>query len=270
MSAIPLFEFNRRFPVSPLAINAAVIRAILLRDIRLRAGPYYLGFVAVLLYPLVHLLVILTIKRLIGKIAPQGTSDVIYFGLSILPFVIVLHNARQIMSSIVQNKPLLFFNRVTVFDILIARGVLESVGTIVVSFMFFCLIALYTEEFSPRDWTGMLFAIAAAIYLSFSFAVVNTLITRVYPFWQLFISLIIVVMYLSSGVLFFPAAIPDPYAQWLAFNPLLQCAEWLRYSYYDDYPDKLLNIPYLLSFSTVCLVAGLAGDRVARRVLATK
>ncbi|HET6377557.1 MAG TPA: ABC transporter permease [Methylocella sp.] len=270
MSAIPISEANERFPVSPLAINAAVIRAILLRDIRLRAGPYYLGFVAVLLYPLVHLLIILTVKHIIGKIAPQGTSDVIYFGLSVLPFVILLHNARQIMSSILQNKPLLFFNRVTVLDILIARGILESIGAIVVSFLFFCLIALYTEEFSPRDWTGMLFAIAATIYLSFSFAVVNTLISRVYPIWQLFISLFIVVLYLSSGVLFFPAAVPDPYAQWLAFNPLLQCVEWLRSSYYDDYPDKLLNIPYLLSFTTVCLTLGLAGDRLARRILASK
>jgi capsular polysaccharide transport system permease protein len=49
-------------------------------------------------------------------------------------------------------------------------------------------------------------------------------------------------------------------------EPLLQCVEWIRYAYYEDYPDKLLNIPYLITFATVCLAVS---ERLARRVLLT-
>jgi capsular polysaccharide transport system permease protein len=61
------------------------------------------------------------------------------------------------------------------------------------------------------------------------------------------------VFWLASGIVFFPTAIPAPYDRWLALNPLLQCVEWIRYAYYEDYPDKLLNIPYLITFATACL-----------------
>jgi hypothetical protein len=72
---------------------------------------------------------------------------------------------------------------------------------------------------------------------------------------------------LASDIIFFPTAIPGPYDRWLALNPLLQCVEWIRYAYYEDYPDKLLNIPYLITFATACLAVSLIAERLARRVL---
>ena len=76
--------------------------------------------------------------------------------------------------------------------------------------------------------------------------------------------------WISCGIIFYPTAIPDPYDRWLALNPLLQCVEWIRYAYYEDYPDKLLNIPYLITFATACLAVSLVAERLARRVLLSK
>jgi capsular polysaccharide transport system permease protein len=101
--------------------------------------------------------------------------------------------------------------------------------------------------------------------MSFCVGVVNALIVQVIPSWVWVHGLSMPLVWISSGVIFFPSAIPEPYNQWIAFNPLLQCVEWLRYSYYDDYPDRLLNIPYLLSFSTACLGIGLISEKLARR-----
>ncbi len=52
MEATPVTESMRRPRASALAINAAAIGAILLRDIKRRAGPYYTGFLMLLLMPL--------------------------------------------------------------------------------------------------------------------------------------------------------------------------------------------------------------------------
>jgi capsular polysaccharide transport system permease protein len=270
MEATPVTEPMRRPRASPLAINAAVIGAILLRDIKLRAGPYYTGFLMILLLPLAHLLIIVIVFHIFGRLAPQGTDQMVYFGISILPFVIFTYLARQIVMALAENRPLLYFNRVKVFDILLARGILEAAGSVVVFIIFVCILAVYSTDFSPRDWPGIVFAVAATIYFSFSIGVSNALIVRVLPVWYMFFNLSMPVFWLASGIIFFPTAIPEPYDRWLALNPLLQCVEWIRYSYYEDYPDKLLNIPYLITFATACLAFSLIAERLARRVLLSK
>jgi capsular polysaccharide transport system permease protein len=204
MQAAPATEPIRRPRASPLAINAAAIGAILLRDIKLRAGPYYTGLLMILLMPLAHLLVVVTVFHLFRRLAPQGTDQVVYFGLSILPFVIYSYLSRQIVMALGENGPLLYFNRVKIFDILLARGILEAIGSVVVFIIFVCILTVYSNDFSPRDWPGIVFAVAATIYFSFSIAVPNALIARVLPVWYVFFHLSMPVFWLASGILFFP------------------------------------------------------------------
>src|SRR5580704_5472116 len=270
MEATRVTESMRRPRASPLAINAAAIGAILLRDIKQRAGRYYTGFLMILLMPLVHLLIVVMAFHIFGRLAPHGTDQMVYFGISVLPFVIYAYSSRQIVISLAENRPLLYFSRVKIFDILLSRGILEAAGSVVVFISVVCILEVYSTGFSPRDWPGIVFAVAATIYFSFSFGVANALIASVLPVWYLLFGLSIPVFWLVSGIIFFPAAIPDPYDGWLALNPLLQCVEWIRYAYYEDYPDKLLNIPYLITFATACLAVSLIAERLARRVLLSK
>jgi len=219
MEATPVTEPMRRPRASPLTINVDVIGAILLRDIKLRAGPYYTGFLMILLMPLAHLLIVVTAFHIFGRLAPQGTDQVVYFGLSILPFVIYTYLSRQIVISLAENRPLLYFNRVKIFDILLARGILEATGSVVVFIISVCILAVYSTDFSPRDWPGIVFAVAATIYFGFSIAVPNALIACVLPVWYLLFNLSIPVLWLASGILFVPTRIPEPYDRWLALNP---------------------------------------------------
>jgi capsular polysaccharide transport system permease protein len=267
MEPRPVTEPLRRPRASALAINAAAIGAILLRDIRLRAGPYYTGFLMVLLMPLGHLLIVLATFHLFGRLAPQGTDQMVYFGISVLPFVIYAYLSRRIVIALTENRPLLYFNRVKIFDILLARGILEAAGSVVVCIILVCILAVYSNDFSPRDWPGIVFAVAATIYFGFSIGVPNALIARVLPAWAIVFNLSMPVSWVACGIVFFPTAIPEPYDRWLALNPLLQCVEWIRYAYYEDYPDKLLNIPYLIAFATTSLAVSLIAERLVRRVL---
>jgi capsular polysaccharide transport system permease protein len=269
MEATSVTEPLRRPRASPLAINAAAIGAILLRDIKLRAGPYYTGFLMILLMPLAHLLIVVIVFHLFGRLAPQGTDQIVYFGISILPFVIYTYLSRQIVMALAENLPLLYFNRVMILDIFLARGILEATGSIVVFIIVVSILAVYSTDFSPRDWPGIVFAVAATIYFGFSWGVANALIARLLPVWYIFFNLTFPLFWIASGIVFFPTAIPEPYDRWLALNPLLQCIEWIRYAYYEDYPDKLLNIPYLITFATTCLAVSLTAERLARRVLLT-
>jgi capsular polysaccharide transport system permease protein len=150
MEVTPVTEPIRRPRASPLAINAAAIGAILLRDIKRRAGTYYTGFLMILLMPLVHLLIVVAAFHIFGRLAPQGTDQVVYFGLSILPFVIYVYLSRQIVISLAENRPLLYFNRVKIFDILLARGILEAVGSVVFFYLNLHIGGLFNRFFAAR------------------------------------------------------------------------------------------------------------------------
>jgi hypothetical protein len=150
MEATPVTEPMRRPRASPLAINAAAIGAILLRDIKLRAGPYYTGYLMILLMPLAHLLIVVTIFRILGRLAPHGTDQMVYFGISILPFVVFTYLSRQIVISLAENRPLLYFNRVKIFDILLARGILEAVGSVVFFYLNLHIGGLFNRFFAAR------------------------------------------------------------------------------------------------------------------------
>lgn len=254
-----------RAPSSALAINLAVIRAILLRDIRIVTGKYYFGLLILLLMPLGHLLAVVTIYHVLGRMAPIGNDQIVYYGLSILPFVIYTYMSRQIVIAVGANQPLLYFKRVKIFDILFARAILEVANAIIVFIIIILILSFYSDGFSPRDWTGVIFSVLATIYLAFCVGVFNALISHVIPIWPLLFNMTAPIMWAASGIIFFPTAIPSPYDQWLAFNPLLQCGEWLRSSYYEDYPDRLLDIRYLLTYSTTVLAISLFAEKLTRR-----
>jgi capsular polysaccharide transport system permease protein len=259
-------ELSRQTPASAVSINLAVIRAILLRDIRILTGTYCFGILMLLLMPLGHLLAVVLIYHVLGRMAPQGTDQTVYYGLSILPFVIYIYMARQIIISVMLNRPLLYFTRVKIFDILIARCILEIANAIFVFIIIVLILSFYSNGFSPRDWTGIVFAVAATIYLAFCMGMINALISHVVPVWPLLFNLSAPILWAASGIVFFPADIPDPYNHWLAWNPLLQCVEWLRFSYYENYPDTVMNIPYLLGVSTALLALSLVAEKLSRRV----
>src|SRR5262249_7474765 len=109
----------------PFHVWLNVINALLLRDIRVRAGKFYTGYLLIFLLPFVHLGVVLIIFAGVARTPNVGTDPVIFYGLSILPFVVFLYPSRQVAMSLAANHPLLYFPRVQIMDIIIARGVLE-------------------------------------------------------------------------------------------------------------------------------------------------
>ena len=99
--------------------------------------------------PFVHLGVVLTFFVATERAPPVGTQPIIFYGLSILPFVVFMYPSRQIVVALVANRPLLYFPRVKITDVIIARGLLEAANGMAVSAMLFVVLFVATGEF-PR------------------------------------------------------------------------------------------------------------------------
>jgi len=71
----------------------------------------------------------------------------------------------------------------------------------------------------------------------------------------------------SSGCLFVTPNLPDQIAIPLSYNPIVQCVEWMRTAYFENYSDRLVDKEYLLAFGIISLLAGLLAERFSRRIL---
>jgi capsular polysaccharide transport system permease protein len=244
-----------------------VINALLLRDIRVRAGKFYLGYLVIFLIPFVHLAAVLIAFVAGGRVPSVGTQPTIFFGLSILPFVVFVYPSRQIVVGLAANRPLLYFPRVKIMDVIVARGLLETANGLMVSAVVFVVLFLTTGEFSPRDPLGILGSILLTLYFGFGYGLLNALIAHLFESWIYAFNALFPVMWLLSGIIFDPHGMPSPYNEMLSYSPLLQCVEYIRYSYYEGYSDDILDIQYVFWTATCMIASGLLIERGSRRAL---
>jgi capsular polysaccharide transport system permease protein len=253
--------------VRPFQIWLNVINALLLRDIRARAGRFYIGYIVLFLLPFGHLAAVLTFFVMADKVPTVGTEPIIFYGLSILPFVVFVYPSRQILIALAANRPLLYFPRVKIMDVIFARGLLECANGMAVAAAVIVVLFLATGEFAPRDPFGVLCALLLTLYLGCAWGALNGLLAHLFHFWSYAFNIFFPLLWIMSGIVINVHAFPSPIPHYFSYNPLYQCIEYLRYSYYEGYPDDILDVWYVFWVATCMIAASLVFERTFRRSL---
>ncbi len=253
--------------VEAITIQARVIGALILRDMRTRFGRTFFGYVIMVAWPLTHLLGLMTIYLVVRRALPIGTSAPVFLGTGILPYILCLYPARMIMMALVQNHPLLYFPVVKSFDVILARGILEIITAFWVTVLFCIVLYIFDVDFMPVYTEEAILAVFATIYLAFSIGFVSAVLFKMMRAWVAILILLLILMYFSSGALFMPSTLPENVQYWLWFNPLFHSVEWLRSAYYEGYAYGMLSRGYLIGFATALLFLGMLAERSMRGFL---
>lgn len=242
-----------------------VIGAVILRDMRTRYGRSHLGYVIAIMWPLSHLVGLTTIFTLLRSSAPIfGSDNAVYLGTGILPYILVLYPSRMVSLAIDMNRQLFIFPEIKALDIIIARVVLELITAFIVVVIFSLGCALLGINILPRDPRVAAAAIFVTVYLSISFGLFSTIIVALVDFWKVGLVLLLIVVYLTSGV-FLPMATLSPDLQRIfSWNPLTHCVEWLRSAYFLGYGASFISRAYVIWVSTSMLFLALVGERFMR------
>jgi capsular polysaccharide transport system permease protein len=213
------------------------------------------------------MLVILVINLASGRAAPYGENPMIFFATGIIPTLTFIYISRFMSLSLVLNKQMLAFPIVTVTDVLFGRAFLEVIaGCITLATMWIIFISLGLNPY-PVDLTQAVFAYLSTVLLAVGVGTVVGVITMYLPLFATAYALMGIVFYLTSGSLFVVSNLPDQIAVPLSYNPAMQCVEWMRTAYFENYSDRLLSREYLVAFGVVSLFVGLLVERFSRRIL---
>ena len=106
-----------------VAIQWRVVGALLIREIYSRFGRESLGFAWIVAEPLVFALPVLFVWRAVRDPHEHDLSLVPFLWSGYLPLLLFRHLGGRILLFIRANVPLLYHQRVKIFDIFIARAV---------------------------------------------------------------------------------------------------------------------------------------------------
>ena len=247
-----------------------VMKAVMLRDMRTRFFNHGLGFIVVILWPLVHLFILLTIYSLLGRQSPYGSSLYLFFGTGLVPTLSFMYVSRMMVASILANKPMLYFPAIHITDIIFGRATLEVLGSCMMALFVIIILSLLGENAIPIDIPNAVAALASTLLLAVGVGSLVSLLAVALPATMIFYFLLVVAVYILSGTLFVPAALPQPIIEVLAWNPVMHGVEWMRTAYFIDYPRQVLDKGYLLSFGACSLFLGLALERGLRPIFMSR
>lgn len=242
-----------------------VMSAVILRDMRSRFFNHGLGFLLVPLWPLVHMLVLLTIYSAVGRHAPYGESMLIFFASGLLPTLTFMYVSRGMALSILLNRSMLSFPVVTIIDVMTARAVLEIIAAFFTLFLVFLIFHFHGDNPIPFDVFEAICGYLSVLILAIGAGYLVGITCMFFKFFVTIWALTLITIYISSGVMFVPSNLPDELVYYLSFNPVFQVVEWVRSAYYPGYASRHLDKSYVLFYGLVCLFLGLLAERLLRR-----
>jgi len=252
------FEVNEAPPRSGLESYLHVLHALMLRDMRTRFGASIWGYGVVVLWPCVHVFVLISIYTFQKIPAPLGDNRALFFATGAVPVLVFQYISREVMKSVMMNRPLTYYPQVKLFDLVFSRILVEIVTGFLALLVVTSVLLVIGTNPVPINPIVAVTGYIGSIILGIGVGTINVAIVGFFPGWLIGYALFSILMYLSSGIIFLPSFMPDQVYYWLKFNPALQCAEWVRSAYY---PNAGIQVDYLyvIMFGLTSTCIGLLG-----------
>lgn len=251
---------------SPIRVTYSVWKALFLREAVTRFSNRRAGWVWLLLEPLAHVAILMTIFSFRRQ---KGWEFALFLGIGVVGFTVFRSAAQRGMRAIAANAALFQYRQGKPVDAVLVRAFLEGMIEVFVALVLLGLISLFGLSVIPHDPLQVLAAwILLWLFgtgLGLIFSVGATLIPEVGTVFDM----LLFPLYMLSGVMFLPIMMPPEIRPWLLINPVLHGLEFLRAPFFPDYlivPGASLG--YLGAFTLGALFLGLALHiRFARKLV---
>ena len=219
--------------------------------------------------PVFHASYMLFIYTVIRVRTIGGIDTTIWLMVGLLTFFMFRRTATQLMNAVDANRALFSYRQVKPIDTVLMRGVLEGFLMVIISIVLLAGAALFGHSIVPANPLAVLEAVFGVWLVGMGFGLVTSVASELIPELGRTISLVMMPLYVISGVMVPLAAIKQPYRDWLMYNPIAHGIEAARLGfapYYHAVPE--LSLGYVYGFALISIVIGLAlHRRFAMRLL---
>lgn len=233
------------------------IFALMLREMSTTYGRSVFGYLWAVLEPAAGILLLTLVFSLALRTPALGTSFPLYYASGLLPFMIYMDISAKTSMALRFSRPLMAFPVVTFTDALLARLVLNSVTQIMVTSLVTSAIILGYGLDLIVYYPAVILAVFMAVMLAFGVGVLNCFLFAKSPAWERIWGIANRPLFFISCVFFLFETVPQPYSDYLWFNPLVHITGQFRKGIYQTYDGSYVSVSYVLGLSLVFTLLGL-------------
>lgn len=247
-----------------LQVQGNVIGALLMRELHTRYGRENVGYLWIFLEPMTLAAAVASLH--VGGGSHGATINPVAFAmLGYTVFLMFRGMVSRAEGTLEANMPLLYHRRVTIFDMMLARALLEGASTIVTYIVLMGFVISIGLTKLPDRPLELITGMFLMFWFSFSLSLLicawthdNRLVARlVHPVTYILMPL--------SGGFYQLIWIPEPYRTWLSYFPMTIIYELLRYGQFHAAEDTYVDIPYVVGWCLLLTYGGLVFIRAIRR-----
>ncbi|HMB72315.1 MAG TPA: ABC transporter permease [Gammaproteobacteria bacterium] len=249
-------EVERR---TSFKVQRDVLYALLLREMGSRFGRTRASFLWVLVEPLAHLLVPMTIFGYVMQRSLPGVEYPVFLFYGFLPFLFFKTICLQTMEGTRANRGLLSYRQVLLMDVFIAKALSFCAIEAIVFLIVLVGLQMLAYDALPGRPLELLAVLALTVMFAFGMGLLLAAVGSFAPDAKNIVRVIFIPLYFLSGVLFPVTRFPDDWVQYLAINPVLHVVEMARVNAIAHYePMRYLSAEYVIGLTIFSLFIGLA------------
>ncbi|MDK1374537.1 MULTISPECIES: ABC transporter permease [unclassified Sinorhizobium] len=234
-----------------------VTAALVVREMSTRYGSKPGGYLWAIFDPVAHVAMMTVIFQAIARMPALGLSFPLFFASGYLPFAFYQRMSSFMAGTMKANKALLSYPVVSPFDAIVSRFILQFMTDALVTGVIFLMIVELSGVTQPMNVAGMIEGAGAAAVLGLGIGTINIVMFARFSLYEQIFGIISRPLFMISGVFFLPENLPNPFRDYILYNPLVHIIMWFRSSIYPEYRADGLDKGYVIEFAVVCFVAGL-------------
>ena len=250
-----LINASSRF--ESLKIQTNVVGALIMREIITRYGRNNIGFLWMFLDPLITTTIVVAFWYAVRA------HEV--FSLPMVPFMITGYSlmrmwrttSSRFIGAINANAGLLYHRNVKLFDVYLARYILDVAG-MSIAFILLIMLLIYIELMRvPNDILYMIFAWGLMAWFAFGLGLILANLSERFEMFKKIWGNLGIVMMVGSGVFFFTDHLPYRIREIALWVPMVHGSEMIRHAYFGDLIRTHESPSYLILWNLFLTFFGL-------------
>jgi len=240
-------------------VTLHVWHAMFMRDLTARMTADRMAAVWLFLEPVLHVMVMIGVRQLIGsgRIVP-GVDFVCWLLIGIMAFFLFRDTLTRSMNGIAASQALFAYRQVLPVDTVLIRAVLEGILRTVTLLLMCGAVVFYGLDLIPHDPLGALAVWGYIWILGLGCALICSVLMTLLPELGKLVPILLMPMYILSGAMLPIQMFPYSLREYLLYNPMLHGVEAFRLCIFPNYHSMTgIDLMYLQQWAISTLLLGM-------------
>jgi capsular polysaccharide transport system permease protein len=248
-------------------IQRRVISALMIRELVTRFGRENIGFLWVMVEPLLFAALVGIVWRFMKGPEEHGVSIVAFFATGYVPLTLFRHAVTRSIRVFTVNGSLLYHRQIKIIDFIFVRFLIEVIGAMM-AYVFIATILFSLGEFPiPADLGALLVGWFLYCLFSFSLCLVLAPLSEVSDVLEKLMPVTLYIMIPFSGCFNMVSWLTPQVQQIMLYSPWVNTMEMMRYGVFGERVNAVWDTSVPIYGSLALMLIGLALCRRVRRQL---